>query len=314
MPRIPVAQLTIGTRLRQAPFLLQDRNVREIRDGVNMLLVTLVDRSGSIGGVYHEVPNAVIASLPTAKGVEVTGYVNEYRGRMQVAIERIAPIELDNLEEYLPASRRPMDEMQAELDALLADVADPHLARLLGAFFDEPDMRKAFVQAPAAKRYHHACYGGLLEHTLAVARIVLTATDLYEDLDPDLAVTVALLHDIGKVRSYDPITFALTEEGVLFNHLPLGAMMVSEAIGALPEFPADLRLRVIHAILAHHGEPEKGSPVRPKTVEAMVLHYADNLDGDAQGAIDHFERSEEGIGPFTAYSTMHEGELYRGEQ
>ncbi|NLD42140.1 MAG: hypothetical protein GX657_01460, partial [Chloroflexi bacterium] len=113
MPRIPVAQLTIGTRLRQAPFLLQDSNVREIRDGVNMLLVTLVDRSGSIGGVYHEVPNAVIASLPSAKGVEVTGYVNEYRGRMQVAIERIAPIELDSLEEYLPASGRPMDEMEA---------------------------------------------------------------------------------------------------------------------------------------------------------------------------------------------------------
>ena len=314
MPRIPVAQLSLNTRLRQQPFLLQDRNVRQIRDGVNMLLVTLVDRTGSIGGAFHDVPNPVIDSLRSAQGVEVTGYVNEYRGRLQISIERIVPVELASLEEFLPAARRSIGEMEAELDALLADVVNPHLARLLSAFYDDPVMRRALVQAPAAKRYHHACFGGLLEHTLAVARLVLTATDLYPGMDHDLAVTVALLHDIGKVRAYHPITFELTEEGILFNHLPLGAMMVNEEISRTPSFPDDLRLRVVHAILSHHGEQCKGSPVRPKTVEAIVLHYADNLDGDAQGAVDHLERSEDSIGPFTAYSTMHEGELYRGEQ
>ncbi len=314
MPRIPVAELTLNTRLRQQPFLLQERNVREIRDGVNMLLVTLVDRTGSIGGAYHDVPNAVVDSLRAARGVAVTGYVNEFRGRLQIAIESISPVTLASLEDYLPAAGRPMDEMEAELDALLADVSDPYLSQLLGAFFDDAASRRAFVQAPAAKRLHHACHGGLLEHTLAVARLVLTATDLYPTLDHDLAVTVALLHDIGKVRSYDPVTFELTEEGMLFNHLPLGAMLVGEAIQRISGFPESTRLRVIHAILAHHGEPAKGSPVRPKTVEAIVLHYADNLDGDAQGALDHLERSDDGLGPFTAYSAMHEGELYRGEQ
>jgi len=314
MPRIPVAELTRNTRISKQPFLLQSRNVREVRDGVKMLLVTLADRTGTIDGVWFDVPDRVIDALANARGVAVTGYVSEYRGRPQITIESIAPVDLPSLEELLPAAGRPLDEMEAELDALLADIADPWLSRLLSAFFDDPEMRRAFVAAPAAKKLHHACRSGLLEHTLAVVRLVLTAADLYRTLNRDLAITVALLHDVGKVRAYDPVTFDLTDEGRLFDHLPIGTMMVSEAIRKIDGFPEELRLRILHAILAHHGDRDKGSPVRPKTLEAIVLHYADNLDGDAQGAIDHYERDVEGVGAFTSWSTMHEGELYRGEQ
>ena len=314
MPRVPVAELRLNMRLKRQPFLLRDFVLRPLRNDQQLLLVTLADSSGTIGGAMHNAPQAVVHSLRDAQGVEVTGYVSEHRDRLQVTLERIEPVELIGLRDFLPTARRSMEEMSAELDALLADIEQPDLMHLLGAFFDDPEMRRTFCEAPAAKRFHHACIGGLLEHTLAIARIVLTAADLYPEMDRDVAITVALLHDIGKIRAYDPVTFDLTEEGILFNHLSVSAMMVSEAISALPDFDEELRLRVIHGILAHHGELDRGSPVRPKTLEAIVVHYADNLDGDARGAIDHLERSEDGGGTFTERSMMHEGELYRGRR
>ena len=314
MPRVPVAQLGLNMRLKKQPFLLRDFVLRPLRNDQTLLLVTLADSTGAIGGAMHNAPTATVNALRDAQGVEVTGYISAHRDRLQVTLERIEPVELSGLQDFLPTARRSMEEMVAELDALLADITDADLERLLSAFFDDPEIRGAFIKAPAAKRFHHAYIGGLLEHTLAVARIVITAADLYPEMDRDLAITIALLHDIGKVRAYDPVTFDLTEEGVLFNHLSVSAMMVSEAISAIQGFDEELRLRVIHGVLAHHGELDRGSPVRPRTLEAMVVHYADNLDGDAQGAIDHLERSDEAGGHFTERSMMHEGELYRGRR
>jgi len=311
MPRVPVADLRLRTTLKSQPFLLQDRTVRNLRDDMSLLLVRLTDRTGSIGGVYHNAPDYVIDSLRDAQGVLVTGSVSEHRGRLQITITRIEPSELIQLEDLMPSAKRPLEEMQAELDALIADVQNPHLEALLAhVFTDDQDLYHSFCRAPAAKTYHHACFGGLLEHTLSVTRLVLTATDLYPELDRDMAITVALLHDIGKTRAYDPLTFEFTDEGKMLAHLPIGVVMVSSAIDVIPGFPQDLRLRVLHAILAHHGDREKGSPVRPMTLEAIVLHYADNLDGDARGAIDHIARSNVSSGAFTDRSPMHDTDLY----
>lgn len=314
MQRTTVAQLRLNVRVRKQPFLLQDHTVRTVRDDVNLLLVTLGDRTGSIGGAYYDAPDYVIESLRNARGVVVTGRVNEHRGRLQVNIEHIEPTELASLEEYLPTAKRPMEEMKDELDGLLASVEDPDLSRLLSAIFDDKATYEAFTRAPAAKRYHHACHGGLLEHTLSVARLVLAAGDLYPEMDRDMAVTVALLHDIGKMPGYDPITFEFTEEGQLLGHLSMGVLLVSRAIDSLPDFPERLRLQVLHAILAHHGFEERGSPVRPMTLEAMVLHNADTLDGNVRGAIDHLGRADPSAGPFTDLSPMHDVRLYRGEE
>jgi len=313
MQRISVAQLRLNMRLHKQPFLLQDYTVRPVRDDTNLLLVTLADRTGTIGGAFYDAPDYVVNSLQNARGVEVTGRVNEHRGRIQVSIERIEPTELVSLEEYLPGPRRPMDEMRAELDALLADVENPDLAGLLAAIFDDPATYQAFTAAPAAKSYHHACYGGLLEHTLSVVRLALAALDIYPEADRDMVITVALLHDIGKMAGYDPVTFDFTKEGQLLGHLSLGALMVSRAIDALPDFSDELRLQVLHAILAHHGYEERGSPVKPMTIEARILHHADTMDGDVRGHIEHLERGEWTGGEFTEFSRMHDVRLYRGE-
>jgi len=311
MPRIPVAQLKLGMTIRKQPFLLRDKRVTTTRAGSPMLHVTLADRSGTIAGVYFDVPNQALDSLARAKGVEVTGRVGEFKGQLQVSIERIASVRLLDHTDLLPVAKRPLEEMTAELDALLASIQDPHLSRLLESIFGDAQTYQAFIQSPAAKRYHHACVGGLLEHTLAVARLVGVACELYAELDPDLALTLALLHDLGKIRAYDPITFEITDAGALWAHLYISAREVERHIDGLPGFPKELRLRVVHALLAHHGRLENGSPVLPMTLEAIVLHDADKLDADAQGALDHLARSLDN-GGFTERSFMHETRLYRG--
>jgi 3'-5' exoribonuclease len=312
MARIPVAQLVLNMTLKKQPFLLRDKILSTTRVGNTMLRVILADRTGTVAGVMFDVPAHVADSLAIGSGVEVTGKVGEFRDQLQVSLERIVPTDLTNLEEFLPMARRPLEEMRAELDALLAAIAQPDLARLLDSILGDKDIYDAFTRAPAAKVNHHACIGGLLEHTLAVARIALTACDLYPELDRDLVLTVALLHDLGKIHAYDPVSFQLTEEGILWTHLYRGASMVEHAIDALPGFSPELRLRVVHAILAHHGRLEHGSPVVPSTLEAIVLHYADNLDGDARGAIDHMARASTDGGAFTDLSMMHDTRIYRG--
>lgn len=312
MARTPVNQLRLDMTLRKQTFLLRDKIVSTTRVGNTMLRVTLADRTGTVAGVMFDAPGNVVESLVIGSGVEVAGKIGEFRGQLQVALERIVPARLDPLDDFLPVARRPMDEMLAEFDALLASVTQPDLSRLLGVIFDDRATYEAFTHAPAAKVNHHACVGGLLEHTLAVARIVLTACTLYPELEHDLAVTVTLLHDLGKVRAYDPMSFQLTEEGLLWTHLYEGASAVQHAIDSLPGFSVELRLRVVHAILAHHGRLEHGSPVLPSTLEAIVLHYADNLDGDTRGAIDHLERNSAEGGAFTDRSLMHDTRIYRG--
>ncbi|NLG50413.1 MAG: HD domain-containing protein [Chloroflexi bacterium] len=300
--------------LKKQTFLLRDKNVTTTRAGSLMLRVTLADRTGTVTGVYFDVPGYVADSLVPGKGVEVTGRMGEFKGQPQLTIERIVPVQLSlsELGEFLPTAQRPMQEMLDEFDALRASIEQPDLERLLAAIFDDPQVWAAFCQAPAAKLYHHACIGGLLEHTLSVARLALTACDLYPGLDRDLVVTVALLHDLGKINAYDATTFELTSGGCLWGHLYMTASYVERVIANLPDFDAEMGLRVVHAILAHHGRLEYGSPVRPMTLEAIVLHYADNLDADARGAIDHLDRAGSDSEAFTDHSFMHDTRLYRG--
>jgi len=314
MPRISVVQLKLNMTLSRQPFLLREKSLTTTRTGSAMLRVVLADRTGAIGGVYFDVPGHVPDSLTVGQGVEVTGRVGEFKDQLQLNIERIIPARLANPEEFLPLARRSIEEMAQEFDALRASIENADLSRLLKTIFDDKTTYQAFTHAPAAKFNHHACVGGLLEHTLSVARLVLTACELYPELHCDLVLTVALLHDLGKIRAYDPVSFDLTREGSLLTHLYSGAAQVERAIDALPGFGAELRLQVIHALLSHHGKLENGSPVLPMTLEAIVLHYADNLDADTRGALDHFQRSEGDGSIFTEYSSMHETKLYRRNQ
>ncbi len=310
MSRIPVAQLRLNSRLVRQPFLLREKRYFYSREGRPILRLILADRTGTIPGIFFDAPEYLYTRLEPGQGVEISGRVTAHRDRLQVSIDSIHPTELVHLEDFLPHAPRPLEEMESEFSRLRALIQNPDLCRLLDSIFT-PDVYKAFVRAPGAKLYHHACLGGLLHHTLSVARITLTACELHPELDRDLALCLALLHDIGKIRAYHPTTFALTREGVLWSHLYIGAAMVQKAIDALEDFDPELRLGLVHGILAHHGTLDRGSPVVPMTPEAIAVHLADDLDSATRGALDHLEREDVDAGEFTAISRMHDTRLYQ---
>jgi 3'-5' exoribonuclease len=313
MPRLPIEGLQPGNSIKKQAFLLREKTLTATRSGSALLRVVLGDRSGSIPGIMFDAPVPLFQALKVGKGVEVTGKVEEYRDAPQIRLDGIAPTEIADLGDFLPSALRPIGEMQRELDSAIDSVTQPGLKGLLVSLLGVgASNRAAFREAPAAKRMHHACRGGLLEHTLSVVSLTEAACRAHAELNRDLALTLAILHDLGKVRAYDPTTFELTDEGSLWGHLYISASMVEAAIVEVTGFDPQLRLRVVHGILAHHGTLEHGSPVVPMTPEAIAVHHADAMDADLQGAAETLGRPEAQGGAYTGYSQMHDTRLYRG--
>jgi len=313
MTRLNVADLEQGMSLKKAPFLLATLEEAIDRNDNAYLKVTLRDRSGDLQGRYWRVPEGVADRLTVGKGVEVSGQVEDYKGTLQVRVQNIVACEIEDWAAYVPTARRPQQELVDELQRLISSIKNPWLKQLLKEVLGDPGVQDAFLLAPAAKRYHHACVGGLLEHSLDVARLVIAVSRRYPELDRDLGATVALLHDIGKMDSYERYgAFDFTDAGQLLGHIYMGAARVEAAINRIDGFPDELRLRVVHGILAHHGEKDKGSPVTPRTPEAIVVHYADNLDGSLRGWVDHVSRERTVDTAWTSRSGMHDASLYIG--
>jgi 3'-5' exoribonuclease len=168
----------------------------------------------------------------------------------------------------------------ARLDAAIEGLREPNLKRLLQELLTDPPIRSALESAPAAKTIHHAVLGGLLEHTVSVVGLCRLLADYYPAVDRDLLCAAAILHDLGKIRELTwERVFDYTDAGRLLGHITLGTLLVEERIRAIPDFPTSLANALLHCILSHHGELDWGSPKRPKTLEAIVLHYAEDLDG-----------------------------------
>jgi len=234
--------------------------------------------------------------------VHVTGRV-EPRGRVQVfALRSAAPGEYD-LDDFLDGPRIPVERMEADLRALIATIQCRHLGALLEAIFGrETETWPLFREAPAAKRYHQAFRHGLLEHSLTVAQGVSAISATFGGVDRDVAVTGALLHDIGKLDAYtaDPLAIDMTDLGKLQGEIPLGYYRVRRVIEDLPGFPAELAAAVLHIILSHHGSLEHGSPVVPCTREATLVHMIDNLGG----RLGSFDRLEKELGRGQSWSSF----------
>ncbi|MHB1342291.1 MAG: 3'-5' exoribonuclease YhaM family protein [Coriobacteriia bacterium] len=270
-----------------ATFAIRSRELRSTRAGEAYLSLEFADRSGAVMGVMFR-PSRLAESMPTGAVVNVRGTVTSYRGVRRVSVESMRPCDDYEATDLLPAGTRDTQETLAELRSLVRSVRDPFLARVLRAVFGDKDFLGRFKVSPAARSMHHAYVGGLMEHTVSVARICRSLGPLYPDLDDDLLVAGALLHDIGKV---DELTFDTsidyTEEGRLVGHVVLGERRVRRAIESLTgEVPEGLAARLSHVLIAHHGELEWGAPKRPSTLEALVLHHVDNLDAKATGFSD----------------------------
>ena len=283
MKRHYVNELAEGTKV-DAPFALRSKEMRAARTGEAYLSLELADRTGQIPAVYFR-PSHDAAEVPVGCVVQVRGTVTTFRGVKRVSVEALAPAQRWDAEDLMATSTRTPEELSAEFKALVGGVRDVELRRVLRAVFGDRSFFERFSACPGSQSYHHAYLGGLLEHTSAVASLCRHLAEQYPQVDGDLLVTAALLHDIGKCEelAFDT-AIEYTDEGRLVGHVVLGMRRLREALARTRARIAPEKLMLLeHAILSHHGELEWGSPKRPSTLEALLLHHADNLDAKASG-------------------------------
>jgi 3'-5' exoribonuclease len=246
----------------------------------------------------------------------IEGRAANYKNSIQISITSIKEIPWDEVEstDYLPAAKADVKEMFNELLGYVEKVSDKFLKALLNAFLQEEETASLFQRAPAAKGFHHIYLGGLLEHTLSVVRLLEKVADHYPSLNKDMLITGGILHDIGKIYefSYNNI-IDYSDEGRLIGHIVMGVEMINKRIASIDDFPPQLALELRHIILSHHGEFEFGSPKRPKTLEALVIHYIDDLDAKFNAFQAFMADSANNDSDWTAYNRFLERFLYKGK-
>lgn len=297
-----------------AVFLVKDKITAMAKNGKPYLTIRLMDKSGEIEGRVWDNADEVAATFEKDDFIEIRAKASVYLGKMQLIISQLRqlPDGEVNLADFLPESPRPVEEMCRELDTLLGSICDPWLSRLMARFrMDEPFM-VLYRTAPAAKGMHHVYLGGLLEHSLSVASLVDRIITQYDGLNRDLLVAGALLHDVGKVREMSYLrAFDYTDEGKLIGHITIGVEMVHEKIVQIDGFPQELAILLKHMLLSHHGQYEFGSPKRPKTIEATVLNYLDDMDSKINGIRTHMDKELDGGFRWTGYHRLYDRYYFR---
>lgn len=304
-----VNDLKAGDELLDELLLLKDMVRRTTKDGRPYILCTLGDKSGQISGVFWDVPASIDQWIEAGKVLYITGRINKFKDSLQVNISDAYPHQEPNLSEFLPSSLRPIEEMVAELKQMVEDLNTPYKQLLTRLLLQEPFLSK-FANSPAAKSMHHAYVGGLIEHSLSMAKIAQQLANHYPQVDVDLLVAGALTHDMGKVLEYSFMgAFDLSEDGRLVGHIARAAIMVEKAAAEIGGIPEDAVRELLHLILSHHGTMEWGSPVLPKTLEAILLHQIDLLDSRVQGYFDYLNADNTEGDWTTKTSPMHNSRL-----
>jgi 3'-5' exoribonuclease len=287
MQRLPSANRLAPNQSGWGFFLCTEKSIRAGR-GSDYLALTLQDATGDVVGRVLDNVERFRDEFDAGEFVKVQGRAQSFNGRLQFVIENIRRVMLGadsqdrregfNEDVLVPTAPRPLDEMWAELQQLVAGLGDPHLRALAGHLVQANEQRLRIW--PAARSVHHGYRGGFLEHVLKMAEAGRALAGLY-DADTDLVVIGALLHDIGKLLELDyQASTSYTREGNLIGHVTLGALTVNEACRSLQGFPDALRTEVLHLVLSHHGAKEFGAPVEPMTVEAVILAKVDELDSE----------------------------------
>jgi len=262
-------------------FLVARKNLAETKAGKPYLSLTLMDRSGEMEARVWERARELDGVARPGDVVRVRAVATSFQNRIQLKVSALDPVPADmvRMGDFMPASSREPAEMRAELQRWIAGLDDAGLRGLLEKLFSGP-LLEEFCLAPAAKKMHHACLHGLLEHTLSVTGLAARVADHYPRLDRDLLLAGALVHDIAKVREfrYQAPPFEYTDRGRLLGHLVLGVEMVRQAASGVDGLPEQRLEELLHLVLSHHGRHEFGAPVLPMTPEAILLHHLDDMD------------------------------------
>lgn len=297
-------------------FFVTEKNLAYSQKGAPYLNLRLKDKTGELDGkVWDNVPE-LDKAFRKGEFVHIQSRAVQYKNAIQLSVlnaRRAADEEIEAAD-YFPVAKEDPDKMFAELLAFAGAVATPPLRDLLNAFLGDEEISGLLKRAPAAKGFHHVYVGGLLEHTLSVVRILDWLSGHYEGLNKDLLMTGGILHDIGKIYeySYDGL-IDYTDEGRLVGHIVMGVEMLDRRIGALPDFPSQTAMELRHILLSHHGVLEFGSPKRPKTLEALVVHFADDLDAKVNAMQTFVAGAGNDDSDWTPFHRLLERYLYKGK-
>ena len=297
-------------------FVLSEKILSQKKDGNNFLNVTLSDKTGTIKGVVWDHVDQIAAGVTSGDFVHVIGGVSDYRGTLQVVIKIMEPFPSDRIDpsDFLPQTSRDIEGMFKRLVKRMDSITTDYLKALIDAFFKDKEFVNKFKTAPAAKKMHHAYIGGLLEHTLSMTSLADKIAGHYSGIDRDLLIAGAILHDIGKVDEFEyQFKIDYSDKGRLLNHIVIGLKMVDEKLSEIKHFPEDQVLLLKHMIVSHHGTREFGSPEPPKTIEAVLLNYIDEIDSKVN-AIRDFIASEDPDETWTSYHRLLERHFYKGKK
>ena len=295
-------------------YLCKQKQPAVTKNGKPYENIILQDKTGIMDGKIWDPNSLGIDDFDALDYIDVMGDVTSFAGAMQLNIKRVRRASEGEYDpaDYLPVSENSTDDMYSQLVTIINSIHNPYLSALLKTFFvEDEEFIKTFEGHSAAKTVHHGFIGGLMEHTLGVAKLCEYMVNAYPVLNRDLLLTAALLHDIGKTKELS--SFPLndyTDEGQLLGHIYIGAQMIHDAAGQIPDFPEVLKNEVIHCILSHHGELEYGSPKKPALAEAVALNLADNTDARMETITEIFA-ADKGKKDWLGYNRLFESNLRR---
>ncbi len=296
-------------------FLVQEK---ELRQGARdyYLRLRLGDQNGSVNANIWTNAQQMNELFNEGQVIKIKGIVKEYRSQIQITVTnlRVAEENEYDLKDFIPATAKDINLLADSLFEYISGIGNRFVKELLSSIFDDKEFFTRFIQAPAAKNWHHNYAGGLLEHIIAVTVICDFAAHHYP-VNRDILIAGALLHDIGKVEEYSmKAAIDFTDIGRLIGHITIADELVSQKAAAIDAFPDVLLMKIRHMILSHHGEYEKGAVRLPQTLEAVVLHYADNLDAQTCGVMQLMNAVKKGTAEWTEYDRLNNRYFYLGPE
>ena len=277
----------------------------------------LIDRTGMMEARIWDNAETLAQNFERHDYVHVKGRVVFYQDHLQLNVFEILSVNLETerlqAEDFLPKTKKDIPKMYEELLAICReDMKNPWVKQLILSILEDPKIKEPFLIAPAAKTNHHAWVGGLLEHVLGLCKLGKSVLQSYPQISLDLVLAGLIMHDLGKIEEIDPERlFAYTDKGRLIGHLIIGVEILIRKAATIPNFPEKILQHIEHIVLSHHGRLEYGSPKRPKTLEALVVSYLDDLDSKIQGFEDLVARDAEGDPTWTPYNQLFERPLYK---
>ena len=316
--RLFVNQLSRDQTVDQV-FLVRDKDLRTTKSGDLYVVCTLCDRTGHISGRLWQATQRIFDGVTTDGFLHVKGRVDEYRGELQLIIDSCRPVAAEKVDvaDFLAVTELDVEVMWSELLEIMRLIKDSHVRALIKKFVEDRQLVADYKKSPAAMQMHHPFIGGLLEHTLNVARAAKVLLPLYPNINSDLVLAGVFLHDIGKIAELSggkSITY--TDRGTLVGHITIAVVWLHEKARELAEevsepVPEKTLMLLEHIILSHHGAFEFGSPKLPAVPESYFIHHLDNLDAKIFMTTHQIENDHDATSDFTAYSRQLQTRLYK---